>query len=111
MEGSLEDNASSQAGHCALDSESYNVVMSAIYNQRLQVKEQGSIKKTQEPKLLLEIPVCELHNLLVAPLEQGGLPQTRDEDGIILVGNTTLEHVMKKDLPQLHHMSLRHKKM
>jgi hypothetical protein len=103
MEGSLEDKASYQAGH-------ENVVTSPISNETLLVKERGSIEKRRVPKLLLKIPVCEpLHNLLVAPLlEQGGLPLSRDDDGVTLVGNTTIR---QKDLPQLHRMSLRHKQV
>jgi hypothetical protein len=73
------------------------------YNEKLLVKRQVSIE--------IEIPVRELHNLLVAPLEHGGLPQSRDEDGIISVGDTTLRQIIKKDLPQLRRMSLRHKQM
>jgi hypothetical protein len=88
-----------------------NVVTSPIFNETILVKEPGSIEKRRVPKLLLEIPVRELHNLLVAPLEQGGLPQCRDDDGKILVGDTTLRQIIKKDLPQLRRMSLRHKQM
>jgi hypothetical protein len=47
-----------------------NVVTSPIYNEKLLVKKQVSIE--------IEIPVRELHNLLVAPLEHGGLPKSRD---------------------------------
>jgi hypothetical protein len=67
-----------------------HVVTSPICNETLLVKKQGSIEKQRVPKLLIEITVRELHNLLVAPLEHGGLPQSRDEDGIIIVGDTTL---------------------
>jgi hypothetical protein len=73
-----------------------NVVTSPIYNETLLVKKQGSIKKHHVPKLLLEVPIRELHNLLVASLEHGGLLQSRDEDGIIIVGDTTLRQIIKK---------------
>jgi hypothetical protein len=47
-----------------------NVVTSPIYNENILVKQEpGSIEKRRLPKLLLEIPVRELHNLLVAPIE------------------------------------------
>jgi len=57
-----------------------NVVTSPIYSKTLLVKRPGSIEKQRVPKLLLEIPVRELHNLLVAPIDQGGLAQSRDEE-------------------------------
>jgi hypothetical protein len=54
------------------------------------VKDPGSGKKCRVPKLLLEIAVRELHSLLVAPLDQGGLPQSRDADEKIAVSDTSL---------------------
>jgi hypothetical protein len=91
-----------------------NVITSPIYNETILVKEPASrSKKCQVPKLLLEIPVCELHNLLVAPLHQGGLLQSRDGNGKSIVSNTTLRRIIKRDLPQLHRMStsMRNKQM
>jgi hypothetical protein len=88
-----------------------NVVTSPIYNETIRVKEPGSAKKMTRAKALLEISVQELHNLLVAPVDLGGFPQSRDADGKILVSDTTLRQIIKRDLPQLHRMSLRHKQM
>jgi hypothetical protein len=88
-----------------------NVATSPICNETILAKEPGSNEKRRVPKLLLEVPVRELHNLLVAPLDQGGLSQSRDADGKIIVSDTTLRRIMKKDLPHLCHMSLRHKQM
>jgi hypothetical protein len=78
-----------------------NVVTSPIYNETLLVKRPGSGEKHRVPKLLLEIPVRELHNLLVAPIDQGGLSQSRDSEGKIVVSDTTLRRIIRKDLPQL----------
>ena len=50
-----------------------NVVTWPIYNETILVKKPGCIEKQRVPKLLLEIPVWELHNLLLACLDQGGL--------------------------------------
>ncbi len=45
------------------------------YIETLLVKEQGSVKKRRMSGLLPEILIPELlHNLLILPLEQGGLP-------------------------------------
>ena len=88
-----------------------NVVTSPIYNETILVNNPVSNEKQRVPKLLLEIPVRELHNLLVAPLAQGGLSQSRDTDGKIVVSDTTLRRIIKRDLPQLRRMSMRHKQM
>ena len=88
-----------------------NVVTSPIYSETLQVKRPGSSEKHRVPKLLLEIPVRELHNLLVAPTYQGGLAQSRDEENKILCSDTTLRRIIRRDLPELRRMSLRHKQM
>jgi hypothetical protein len=78
-----------------------NVVTLPIYNKTLLVKRPGSGEKHRVSKLLLEIPVRELHNLLVAPIDQGGLSQSRDSEGKILVSDTSLRRIIRKDLPQL----------
>jgi hypothetical protein len=83
-------------------------VTSSIHNETILVKEPGSNKKRRVPKLLLEVPVRELHNLLVAPPDQVGLSQSRAAAGKIIVSDTTLRRIAKKDLPQLRRMSLRH---
>jgi hypothetical protein len=46
--------------------------------------------KDRVPKLLLQIPVRELHNDLLKPIEEGGLLEARDENGISLISNTAL---------------------
>ena len=88
-----------------------NVATLPIYSETLLVKGPGSSEKHRVPKLLLEIPVRELHNLLLAPTDQGGLAQSRDEENKILCSDTTLRRIIRRDLPELRRMSLRHKQM
>ena len=42
------------------------------------------------PKLLLQVSVRELHNSLVSDPNHGGLKDTRDEDGKIIISDSTL---------------------
>jgi hypothetical protein len=88
-----------------------NVVTSPICNETILAKQPGSNKKHRVPKLLLEIPVRELHNPLVAPLDQGGLPQCRDANGNVIVSDTSLQQIIKKDVPQLRRMCVQFKQM
>ena len=79
-----------------------NAIHSPIFNDTLLVKIPGStLPKRRIGKLLLEIPVRDLHNHLVSPLEEGGLPQSRNEDGIVMVSDTALRRIIKEDIPQL----------
>jgi hypothetical protein len=50
--------------------------------------------KERVPKLLLQIPVRELHNDLVKPIEEGGLLKARDENVIALISHTALRSMM-----------------
>ena len=79
-----------------------NVIHSLIFNDTLLLELTGStLPKRRIGKLLLEIPVRDLHNHLVSPLEEGGLPQARNKDGIVMVSNTALRRIIKEDIPQL----------
>jgi hypothetical protein len=60
---------------------------------------------------LIEIPIQELHCNLVEACEKGGLLESRDVTGKIIVSDTTLQKIIKDDLPQLCQMSSRHKLM
>ena len=70
MEGSKKDKSSCQRGRNDLDSDSWKYGhVPHIYNETILVNEPGSNEKYHVPKLLLEIPVRKLHNLLMAPLD------------------------------------------
>jgi hypothetical protein len=86
-----------------------NVVHSPIASDTILVKNLLN-EKTRVGKLLLEIPVRELHNQLVA--DDTGLAEARQQiTGKVLVSDTTLRRIIKADLPHLRRMTLRHKLM
>ena len=60
------------------------------------------------PKLLLQVSVRELHNSLVRDPNDGGLKDARDEDGKIIISDSTLRSLLP---PQLKQMSARYKIM
>lgn len=88
-----------------------NVIHSPIARDTLLVKLPGANSKRRVGKLLLEIPVRELHNQLVSPQSEGGLPSARDAEGEILVSDSTLRNIMKSDIPHLRRSSERYKQM
>ena len=59
-------------------------------------------------KLLLQVSVRELHNSLVSDPNDGGLKDARDEDGKIIISDSTLHSLLP---PQLKQMSARYKVM
>jgi hypothetical protein len=65
-------------------------------------------KKERVPKLLLQIPICELHRNLLKLVEEGGLPEARDENGRALISDTALWSMMPEQLPRA---TERHKQM
>jgi hypothetical protein len=69
-----------------------------------------SVKKCVA-KMLLEIPVWELHNNLVAPVEEGGLAESQESTGAIIISDTNSRVLIKESMPQLQRMSSRHKQM
>ena len=50
------------------------------------------------PKLLLQVSVRELHNSLVSDPNDGGVKYSRDEDGKIIISDSTSRSLL---LPQL----------
>jgi hypothetical protein len=88
-----------------------HVVNSPIYNETILVTDPETSEKCRVSKLLIEIPIRELHCNLVEACEKGGLLESRDDKGRIIVSDTTLRKIIKEDLPQLRRMSSRHKLM
>jgi hypothetical protein len=87
-----------------------NVVHSPIASDTILVKTLDNAEKTRVGKLLLEIPVRELHNEMVAA--DTGLADARDQNtGKVCISNTTLRRIIKQDLPHLRRMTLWHKLM
>ena len=60
------------------------------------------------PNFLVQVSVRELHNSLVSYPNDGGLKDARDEDGTIIISDSTLRALLP---PQLRKMSARYKIM
>jgi hypothetical protein len=65
----------------------------------------------QEPKLLREIPIREMHNDLLRSEEDCGLKCARDENGQPTISDTRFRVMLKEVLPQLRKATQRHKQM
>ena len=50
------------------------------------------------PKLLLQVSVIELHNSLVSDPNDGGLKYSRDEDGKIIISDSTVRALLPPQL-------------
>ena len=65
-------------------------------------------KKQSIPKLLLQVYIRELFNIMVSSTEQVGLEEASDEDNIIIIIDSTLQNIIP---PQLKNMTPRYKVM
>ena len=84
------------------------VVQSPISNDGLKVMFDDQTEPQLVPKLLLQVSVREIHNIVVSDPIDGGLKDARDEYGIIIISDSTLSSLLP---PQLKRMSLRYKVM
>ena len=82
------------------------VVQSPISNDCLKVVFDDQTEPHLVPKLLLQVSIRELHNSLVSDLNDGGLKYARDEDGNIMISDSTLRSLLP---PQLKNISARYK--
>jgi hypothetical protein len=85
-----------------------NVIHSPIANDSLLIKLPGMAGKSRVGKLLLETPVRELHNQMVA---EDGLKEAQNGAGQVLISDTTLRKTINERLPQLRCLTARHKQM
>ena len=67
------------------------VFQSPISNYCLKVLLDDQTETQLVPKLLLHVSVRELHNSLVSDPNDGGLKDARDEDGKIIISDSTLD--------------------
>ena len=84
------------------------VVQSPTYNDCLKVMLDDQWKPQLAPKLLLQVLLIELHNRLLSYPNDGGLKNARDEDGNIIISDSTLCSLLS---PQLKQMSAWYKVM
>ena len=74
------------------------VVRSPISNDFLKVVLDDQIEPQLIPKLLLQVSVRELHNSLVSDPNDGGIKDARDEDGKIIISDSTLRSLLPPQL-------------
>ena len=70
------------------------VVQSPISNDCLKVMLDDQTKPQIVPVFLLQVSIIELHNSLVSDPNYGGLKDYRDEDGKIIISDSTLRSLL-----------------
>ena len=76
-------------------------VHSPISNDCLKVMLYYQTEPQLVPKLLLQVSVRELHNSLVSDPNDGGLKDTRNKDGKIIISDSTLRALLPPQLKQI----------
>ena len=61
------------------------VVVSPIANDCLKLSIDGQVEPHLVPKFPLQILVREIHNIMLSPIEEGGLKETIDVDNNIII--------------------------
>ena len=87
---------------------SSQVFQSPIYNDSLKAMFDDQIEPQLVPKLLLQVSVRELHNIIVSDTNDGCLKYARDEDDNIIISDSTLSSLLP---PQLKKISAQYKVM
>ena len=82
------------------------VIQSPIYNYCLKVMFDDQTEPQLVPKLLLQVSVIEIHNILVSDTNDVGIKDARDEDDNIIISDYTLRSLLP---PQLIQMSAGYK--
>ena len=77
------------------------VFLSPISNDCFKVMFDYHTEPQLVPKLLLQVSIRELHNILVNYLNDGGLKDVRDEDGNIIISDYTLHSLLPLQLKQM----------
>ena len=80
------------------------VVQSPISNDCLKVVLYDQIEPQLVPKLLLQVSVREPHNSLVSDPNDGGIKDARDEDGKIIISDSTLQSLLPPQLKKCLHV-------
>ena len=80
------------------------VVQAPISNDCLKVVLYDQTEPTLVPKLLLQVSVRELHNSLVSDPNDGGLEDARDEDGKIIISDSTLRSLLPPQFKKCLHV-------
>ena len=85
-----------------------HVKESLIASDTLLIEDPETKQRKRVHKLILEIPICELHNDLVAAAEQGDLGEGFFHNGRFVIADTSLQRLLP---PNIRHATERHKQM
>ena len=77
------------------------VVQPPISNDCLKVMLDYQTEPQLVPKLLLQVYIRELHNILVSDTNDGGIKDARDEDDNIILSDSTLRSLLTPQLRQI----------
>ena len=77
------------------------VIQSPISNDCLKVIFDDHTKPQLVPKLLLQVSVRELHNILESDPNNGGLKDAREKDDNIIISDSTLHSLLPFQLKQI----------
>ena len=75
---------------------------STIENNCLKVSIDGYSEPQLVPKLLLQVSVRELHNVMVSHLEEGGLKEARDSENNIIISDYKLQSILPPQLNNIY---------
>ena len=79
------------------------VVQSPIFNYCLKVKIDGHTRPQIVSKMLLQVSVWELRNILVSDPEYGGLKEEIDVENNIIISDSTLRSLFPPQLKTIQH--------
>ena len=78
------------------------VLQSPIFNDGLKLYIDSNTEPQLVPKLLLQVSVQELHNIVVSDTENGGLKDTRDAEDNIIISDYKLHSLLPPQLKKCH---------
>ena len=78
------------------------VLKSPIFNDCLKVYIDGQSEPELFPKWLLQVSVCELHNRMVSPPEEGGIKEAIYTDSNIIISDSTLRSIIPPQLKKVY---------
>ena len=81
------------------------VVQLPISNDCLKLIFDDHIEPQIVPKLLLQVSIIKLHNSLVSDTNDGGIKYVRDEDGKIIISDSTLRSLLPPQLKKCPHVT------
>ena len=76
-------------------------MQSSIVNDCLKVFIDGHYEPQLVPKLLLQVSIQGLHNIIVSPQEEGGIKEASDAYDNIIISDSTLRSIIPTQLKKI----------